>query len=344
MKVLLFTVAYPGEAGGVQAVVHRLSDALNRKGHEVRLHFAVGDSALFLQRPGGSLRQRIRRKRALRQARKQIAGFSPAVVHVHFASIETDTLLAWRKHLGYSVAVTCHGSDLLRSSASDAADLTDRLHAADAVSAVTPALVDVLVEQHGLDPDHVQLIPNGIDVDFWKQAERADDGRTFVAVGRLHEVKGFDLLIRAAAMVPEARLTIIGDGLEREALATLAADLEVDVDFPGRLGPVEIRQIMSTATAFALSSRSEGLPLALLEAMAAGLPCVATRVGGVPAVVDGAGILVEPDDVALLADGLRQMLSANRFEMSAEARRVAAGFSAEASEAAYEQMLLSLTR
>jgi len=134
-------------------------------------------------------------------------------------------------------------------------------------------------------------------------------------LGRLHADKGiYDLLdavsqLRAA--VPDVRLVCAGDG-ERVAVAQYAEHLGIAdaVKFTGWVGPSGKRALLESAAVFALPSYDEGMPVSLLEAMAAGVPAVASPVGGIPElVVDGtSGLLAAPGDVATLQRHLRKLL------------------------------------
>ena len=136
-----------------------------------------------------------------------------------------------------------------------------------------------------------------------------------VSLGRLGENKGSRVLVQAlAALVerhPDVRLVLAGDG-DRVTLAAEARRLGVEerVELPGWIGPEQRAHVLSTARAFALPSREEGLPVSLLEAMAYGLPCVVTPVGGIPELFEDArhGYFVQPDDPAALADRLGRLL------------------------------------
>ena len=138
---------------------------------------------------------------------------------------------------------------------------------------------------------------------------------TIVAVGRLSKEKAFDILIRAFDDLLEtgldATLVIAGDGPERDALHQLIKSLgrEGSVQLTGQVA--DPRTVYAAADVFALSSLSEGLPNSLLEAMACGVPVVATTVGAVPNVVtdDINGLLVEPGETAPLALALARLLS-----------------------------------
>lgn len=137
-----------------------------------------------------------------------------------------------------------------------------------------------------------------------------------VAAGRLHFVKGFDVLLRAFAQVLErddARLVILGEGKERAKLQALADDLGIGsrVSLHGRVS--SIAPWLSRARAFVLSSRREGLPAVLIEALSVGTPIVSTRCpSGPDEILENGrwGRLVEVGDVAGLAQAISETLSA----------------------------------
>ena len=159
---------------------------------------------------------------------------------------------------------------------------------ADATSCVSIGVVPELLDV-GVPSQRLKVIPNGIDIDHVRnlsqQPPLPPDGRatTIVSIGRLSSEKNFDVLIRAHALVRQAgvahRLVIIGDGPDREALLELVGTLGVtdSVDLPGfKANPFPL---LAKADLFCLPSRYEGFPLSLLEALALGVPTVATGCG-----------------------------------------------------------------
>jgi glycosyltransferase involved in cell wall biosynthesis len=190
------------------------------------------------------------------------------------------------------------------------------------------------------------VVRNGVDVEHFAPSgdAKADTFTfvlvTFVLVGRLEPRKGVDLAIEALAGVPEARLDILGVGDLREALEAQARARGVAgrVRFLGY--PTDSRPFFARAHAALCSSRSEGLGIALLEAMAMGLPVVGFAVGGVPEiVVEGTtGLLCRPGDVAALRTTMRTAVAshARLAEMGALARgHVVERFSVKAMCAGY---------
>lgn len=189
----------------------------------------------------------------------------------------------------------------------------------------------------GLRPDRVHLVPNGIEPSQPPPAPlRARlglpaDAPIVTGVGGLVHLKGFDLLIRACAPLERAQLVICGGGIEEERLRDLARALGADARVH-LLGPCDdVPAILAAADVFVLSSRTEGFSVALLEAMRAGLPIIATDVGGVRDALcdeDGtarAGWVVPAGDAAALnaalADVLRHPGSDAVRARASEARR-----------------------
>jgi glycosyltransferase involved in cell wall biosynthesis len=193
----------------------------------------------------------------------------------------------------------------------------------------------------GVPPEKCHVVPNGIEVERFARitapANREGPQR-LLCVARLTDQKGHDVLLRALPAVSAAAgpisLTLLGDGPERDSLQSLATALGVSgiVRFAG-IAP-DVGPYLAETTAFVLPSRYEGLPLALLEAMAAGVPVVASAVPGNRDVVrDGVdGILVPAGDADALAKGIVQILTNGEMagRLAAEARlSVAARYSAE---------------
>jgi glycosyltransferase involved in cell wall biosynthesis len=166
--------------------------------------------------------------------------------------------------------------------------------------------------------DRGSVIPGGVDIERFATAEPEHRRRPYLlAAGRHVHVKGLDILIDAYRIVLERHpgapdLVIAGDGDERPELEMLAATHGIAdrVEFVGQYDRERIARLFKGCTFFVMPSRSEGLPLVSLEAMAAGKPVIATRVGGVPEVViDGVtGLLTSPGDPVGLADAVCRLL------------------------------------
>lgn len=225
---------------------------------------------------------------------------------------------------------------------------------ADGFTVVSHDLARWFVGELGVTPERVEVVHNGVDLArFAPGGDPAPlrrlagaDARTPVvlSVGRLVEAKHQELLIDAVAALADldARLVLVGDGERREALErhARASGAAGRVVFAGTRP--DVPALFAGADAFALSSRREGLPVVLLEALASAVPVVATRVGGIPELVeDGVtGLLVPPEDATALAQALRALLADPahaRALGSAGRERVARRFSIDQAVAAYER-------
>lgn len=144
-------------------------------------------------------------------------------------------------------------------------------------------------------------VPNGIDAA--PPATATGDRRSILFVGRLTAAKGVRFLIEAMRRCPDETLVVVGDGPERPALERLAEGLP-NVRFAGLASRAEVGQHMASAKLLVQPSFQEGVPNTVMEAMANGIPVIATRVGGVPDLVrDGeTGFLVDPGDADALAE------------------------------------------
>ena len=200
----------------------------------------------------------------------------------------------------------------------------------------------------GLPTGSVRTIYNGVPVVTLQPQDRPRSGPIVGAVGRIVDQKGFDVLVRALGSLEDVRVVIVGDGSERGALETLAGELGVSERLHITGWQDDARAHLATFDVYCLPSRFEGFPLAVVEAMLAGLPIVATDVGSVSeAVRDGeTGLLVRPDAPDALSDAVRTLLEDGRLakRLGEQARSMAAEhFTAErmarAFEALYEEIL-----
>ncbi|MDP9444038.1 MAG: glycosyltransferase family 4 protein [Actinomycetota bacterium] len=169
-----------------------------------------------------------------------------------------------------------------------------------------------LVDDLAVPAPRVVVVPNGVDVPEQASGPAGRLPPRVGALGRLTEQKGFDVLVDAVRSLVDDGLAldvvIGGHGRDGARLAAQARDLPVR--FCGFVG--DPATFLRDLDVFCLPSRREALPLALLEAMAAGLPCIATDVGGIREALGSAAVVVPPDDAAAVAGGLRQLLRERR--------------------------------
>ncbi len=221
---------------------------------------------------------------------------------------------------------------------------------------IAPAIARRLREG-GVEPNLVRMVPSTVDADALtpqrtraqvREAEDVPETATLIlAAAHLTYRKGFDIALKAFAAsregCPDAWLWIAGDGPERASLESLARELEI-VDRVQLLGRrTDMADLLNAADLFVMPSRSEGLGIAALEAMAAGLPVLASKVGGLgDAVVHGrTGMLVPPEDVSALTDALVTLLSdpaARKRLGAAGPDRIDEGFRPEQMVASYEAL------
>jgi len=331
--------------GGAERVASQLANHWVRAGHEVTLitldevgtdHFATDEAVhrvgLGVMGSSTNWLQAVRNNRArIKSLRKAIQAARPAVVLSLTDRMNVMTLMAARR-LTVPVVIAEH-SDPRHQLMPRPWELLRRWtypHCAAAV-ALTDAVAEVIKKWTRGRP--LKTIPNSLQPPGRYCSDSIlREGRTLLAMGRLSREKGFDRLIRAfgriAAQHSDWRLRIAGEGPERETLTALKEELNLgrQVELCGWVGDVE--SFLCSGSLFALSSIYEGFPMALLEAMACGLPVVSVDCDSGPRAIirpDQNGILVPRDDEQALAKSLDRMMSdpRQRMALGREARQVA---------------------
>lgn len=251
-------------------------------------------------------------------------------LHCHFANLSVKVAEIASRLTGVPYSVTTHAKDLFHESVSRPRLERTFAHA-DHVVTISDYNRRFLVQNFPTVTDKLHLVYNGLELSRFPYQDPATPGPCLhvVGVGRLVEKKGFEVLIRAAAVARgqglQLKVTIAGGGDRAEPLRELADEQGVSdvVEFLGPRTQREIGQLLRTADVFAApcvvgaDGNADGLPTVLLEAMAIGVPVLATRVTGIPEVVrngDSAaenqgqtGILLEPGDINCLAQALRKV-------------------------------------
>jgi len=271
-------------------------------------------------RDGGAVCKLLTAAKALLTVVFLLAKHRRVVMHVHCASRASF----WRKSIFMTIAMLArcpvilhlHGGGFARFHDVECGKLRRRiirffLERATRVIVLSERWRAWITTIAGNRP--VVCIPNPVAAAG--ERSRSPRGNIVLFLGRLERRKGiFDLLDAIAALradIPDLRLVCAGDG-DRRCLARYAERLGIEdaVSLPGWVGPAEKQSLMNLAAVYVLPSYAEGLPVSLLEAMAAGVPVAATSVGGIPDVVtDGIdGFLFAPGDSAMLQRVLRRLM------------------------------------
>ncbi|MGH8904091.1 MAG: glycosyltransferase [Egibacteraceae bacterium] len=287
------------EVGGVPVRFVRYGpDRVEKLAYRGEMHYLV-------RRPGGPPLIASLLGTMARAVKTEVRRDRPDLLHVHWWL--PGAVVARLARVDVPWVVTVHGTDvaLLEGRPRLAALARWALAAADQVEAVSTDLAEQLERATGRAADAVNPMP--LPADRLRPMVRARQGRgrhlRVLAIGRMVPEKGFADLVGAVALLDGggAVLTIVGEGPERERLAGLARALGVALELPGRLDPVGLRRAYAQADVVVQPSHREGLGLVAAEALALGLPVVATDSGGARDVLDG---LVPVGDLEALASRL----------------------------------------
>jgi glycosyltransferase involved in cell wall biosynthesis len=329
MKILQLISS--GGMYGAESVILNLARGLRAAGHRCVLGVFANSPSPNLQLHQRALEEKIPSYpfpckgqfdlTALRRIRDLAAETGADVIHTHGYKADVYTCLAMFNH-GVPLVSTCHNwlDEDWRTSLYGVVD-RHVLRSFPRVVAVSEDVRQRLLEA-GVPQERIRIIPNGIDLHPFR-VERAPDpvdwskDRPAVVgmVARLSAEKGVDLFFHAAAdvarTISHARFVVVGDGPDRQELEALIDQLRLRplVVMAGRRNDMPAQY--ASFDILVSSSRKEGLPLAILEAMASGLPLVATAVGDVRNVVrnDETGILLPTGDPGALASAIVDLLS-----------------------------------
>jgi len=347
--MIVLHVLAPAPVGGLERVVLALASGFRRRGHHVAVAAIVTPSQpepplLAALRESGVVlsvlpiadRHYLRERRAVGSVCRTLR---PDIVHTHgYRPDVVDAGVA--RGLGIPIITTVHGF----TGKDWKSRLYERLQVRayrrfHAVAAVSQPQVDFLVRR-GVRPERLHLVRNawmGSAAPLSRDAARRALGLPAAGyqigwVGRFSREKGPDVLVQAMARLTELPVSaaMVGGGAGLPAVRAEAERLGVvdRIRWPGQVP--DAAALMRAFDLLVLSSRTEGTPIVLFEAMSAGVPVVASRVGGVPDVVrDDEAVLVQADDPASLAAAVRAVLAdppAARARADASRRRLASAF------------------
>jgi glycosyltransferase involved in cell wall biosynthesis len=321
MRVLIWGNCYP-RVGGVETFITNFARALGDRSIDFMV-VSDGSEPLELSRPfpirmmpmQAPLRTGEPHKilEVVAAVRGVIESYRPDFIHYHTSGAEILVFERAMRVISVPYMVTLHNVTLLRLKGT----LDRVLGRAFATTAASAFIRDTAIQVLGERVAGIQLIRNAIPP--MPEVDHYPFNQHILGLGRIMPEKGFDTLLEAFAMVrreqPAATLTIAGQGAELGALDDLAAKLGVRdaVSFPGWIEPADVHAAMLESAVIAFPSRwSEPFGLVALEAGQASRPCVATRVGELPAIiVDGeTGYVVSPDRPDEMAAALSRLLTA----------------------------------
>jgi len=365
--MIVLHILAPGEVGGLERVVRSLATGQRKVGHRVCVAPVLAPTVSeheFVRSLDGSgvevapikvgSRSYLAERRAIGDLCRRLR---PDIVHTHGYHADVVDAGVGRR-LRIATVTTVHGFT--------GGDWKNRLYERlqrhafrqfDAVVAVSKPLGEAL-RSAGVPRDRLHVIPNAWDgaVAFLERqaARRAlglpPDGFRIGWVGRTSNEKGPDVMLEALALLRDSPVTLsmVGDSAQRRGLRARADALGVAArtTWHGRVG--EAASMLPAFDVFVLSSRTEGTPIVLLEAIAAGVPVVATTVGGVPDVVSSAeALLVPSNDPASLAAAVRDTLAnpeAAAVRAGAARRRLEREFAAQPWLARYETLYRAIAK
>ncbi len=270
-------------------------------------------------------------------------------LHNHFGDSSCTVAMLASEFSGVPYSFTLHGSAIFYEAKTWRLDAKlDRAAFCATISHFTRSQAALFAAPETMD--RVHIIHCGVEPARLRPVDHQGAGDHLIFVGRVIEQKGLVVLFEAMdQLIPERpglRLTVVGDGPHRQALADRAAAMGLGdrVDFVGAKSQDEVVEILAEADLFVLPSYAEGVPVVVMEALGSGLPVVATFVGGMAELVeDGVtGFLVRPTDPDQLADRIGRLVDdpelrrklgragrdkvATQFDASAEARRLGSLF------------------
>ena len=328
------------EEGGAEQLASTLALRLQAQGHSVHL-VCMRDLGVMpvskkrFDEAGVHLRALNKRDgfdiRALRQLAAHVKDHQMDLIHTHNPLVNHYGAAAASLAGGAVVVNTLHGISTLAMPPWAGWLYKASFGGTARVVSVCRAVEKALADRFHIAPRRSAVIYNGIELERLSSVPRLRRGNslTFGTMARLVPVKDHESLLRAFAEVRSAyhgsRLRILGSGQTEESLRRLAVDLGLDqsVEFLGWSNCVA--EFLRSIEIFVLSSRSEGLPLTVLESMAAGRPIVSTAVGGVPEVLGNAqcGWLCPPERPEALAAAMIQAVKCDNLDEVGERGRKA---------------------
>jgi len=338
MKIALLSEKYTPDLGGLAISTGRLGDALSSAGHDVRLFAPTGNLPPTIRQTLRSGKVHVTRFGAHKRIDDTLVDWFELIVaehkrepfdmlHAYFLPMAGFVATYAGKYLGIPSVVSIRGNDIERA-AFDPSKFSHVMYALQNASAVTTNASELARKAKAFFEREIQFIPNGIDTEHFKPMKRNEvladaiglgQEEQFVIgfVGELREKKGLSTLLSGYAQIKSgksAALFIVGEvraGADEQTLAEFrGAHPEARIIVTGHIPHKDLPAYYSLLDVFAHPSLRDGMPNAVLEAMACGKAVITTSVGGMLDVIEDGknGLFVDVGDANLLAEKIQELL------------------------------------
>ncbi len=338
-KLSIMEVIYAFELGGSEQLSATIAKKLHERGFPV--------SVCSLTGPDGPIRNRLEldgipcfsagmgrvsRLRFLYNLYKVFRKEKPNVAHIHHIPLFIQAYLPAKLAGIKRIVLTEHSNHLTKNESRLKKLSRFFSKRADVVTTIHDGLREFFIKELGVPENRVITVANGIDTNKFSPAKNAvaaelDSGKFVIScIGRLVPEKDHENLFRAVrelidSGVSDFEVLVVGDGPRFEELNNCIEKLNISAYVKMLGAQNDVIGILRRSDIVVLSSKTEGLPMVLLEAMSAGVPCVATDVGGIPQLLsDGGGIVVPSQDSKSLADAIKDTYE-NRAKLKAAGDR-----------------------
>ncbi len=258
---------------------------------------------------------------------QQMSKHSLFHLHNHFADSSCSVAAIAAEMGGFTFSFTIHGpAEFYATNLWWIGEKTRRALFVNCISYFCRSQVMMLSDPE--DWEKLRVIHCGVDLSSFEVKRHEGQARRLLFVGRLVPAKGVLFLLETIARIEDAILDVAGDGPQRNFLEAKVASLGIGqrVRFLGYQSQAQVSELLRHADVFVMASFAEGLPVVLMEAMAAGVPVVATRIAGIPELVDDGqnGFLVPPGEPVVASTAVHQLLQdaelRNRFAIAGRAK------------------------
>lgn len=333
MRIAILVMYFPPKwLAGTEIASYNIATKLANRGHEVHVITSLDDGLPFCQCMNSFTVHRVKRQKS----KIGVLSFSIGALKI-IKEIKPDIIQVQGLYVGITAylskivfkipyVIWGRGTDVNNPIAFSRKPIIIGLKNADVALALTEQMKWKMGQFYRRE---ILVVPNGIDMGRFQNSQNSlaeisdiKNANTILYIGRLIPVKGVEYLIRSMKIIindiPDTNLIIVGDGADRKKLENIThiLGLEDHIKFIGQIPNCEIPKFTNIANIFVLSSINEGFPNVILEAMASGLPIVATKVGGLPDIVEENvnGYLVESKCPEKLAEKIVLILKNKKMQ------------------------------